>query len=234
MIVAREDDHLRLVTDLAQGLFAPGIAVVVRDPRQMPRAPDSSEARAVSGAIPTRQTEFHAGRAAARAAMVALGLPPRPVPVGPDRAPIWPDGVVASLTHDARACIAVMGLAEDWRGLGIDLEDDAALDLDLVSDVCSVNERAWLDTLPAARRGLMAKLIFSAKEASYKAQYPLTGQLFGFDGFEIEIDEPKTAFTARFTMPTGIFQAGDILRGRYAHAAGVLVSGVTLTHLDMN
>ena len=234
MILTRDDDHLILVTELARSLFDPGIAVVVRDPRQMPRAPDATEARAVSGAVPARQTEFHAGRAAARAAMVALGLPPLPIPQGPDRAPIWPPHVVASLTHDARACIAVMGHAQDWRGLGIDLEDDGAFDPELVDEVCTETEQMWLNSLPQGRRGGMAKLIFSAKEAAYKAQYPLTSQLFGFDHLEIEIDPQHTSFLVRFAKPAGIFAVGDIMIGRYAHAAGVLVSGVTLPHPENN
>ena len=232
MKLERAEDHLALVADLTRSLFAPSVAVAVRDPRRMPHMPDPSEARAIAGAIPQRQTEFHAGRAAAREAMVALGLPPRPVPAGPDRAPVWPAGLVGSITHDAEACIAVLGHATDWRALGIDLEADSPLAADLVAEVCTPDETDWLNTRPSARRGLLAKLIFCAKEACYKAQFPLTARLFGFDHLMVEIDEAKASFTARFVKPAGEFAIGQTIEGRYVHAAGVLICGVALSHAD--
>ena len=76
----------------------------------------------------------------------------------------------------------------------------------------------------------MAKLIFSAKEATYKAQYPVTGRLFGFEGVELSIDRKRSRFEACFRTTQGRFTAGEILHGRYAHAAGLLVTGVAIRH----
>ena len=219
-----------LVTALTSSVLPAGVAVAARDPREMPDAADPHEALTLQNAVPRRLAEFHAGRAAARGAMVALGHLPRPVPVGSDRAPVWPADLTGSISHTANACVAAVGLARDWAGIGVDLEDATPLDPLLVAEVCTRAERVWLGTQPAAERGLMAKLIFSAKEAAYKAQYPLSGRLFGFEVLELSIDREACSFNASFQSAQGTFAKGAVLAGSYAHAAGLLVTGVAVRH----
>jgi 4'-phosphopantetheinyl transferase EntD len=222
-----------LVVALTKSVLPAGLAVAARNPRDIPDAADPSEALALRGAVPRRLAEFHAGRAAARAAMVALSLPPRPVPMGPDRAPLWPAGITGSISHCATACVAAVGLGSIWAGIGVDIEEDTPLEPLMVAEVCTKAERIWLGGQPPAERGLMAKLVFCAKEATYKAQYPLTGQLFGFDALEIRIDRTQSVFEARFVTTQGRFSAGTVLAGAYVHAAGLLVTGVALGHVDL-
>jgi len=234
MTIDHGEGHFALAADLTTSVFPSGIAVAARDPRLLPDAADPTEDGAVRGAVPRRRAEFHAGRAAARAAMVTLGLPPLPVPSDVDRTPIWPDGIVGSISHCKSVCVAVLGHSGKWASLGVDLEEDTDLAADLIDLVCVKAEQTWLATLDTRRRGLMAKLIFCAKEATYKAQYPLTGALFGFDHLEVNIDVAEAQFTARFLAPAGDIPAGTLVRGRYAHAAGVLVTGVALAHSDVD
>jgi 4'-phosphopantetheinyl transferase EntD len=223
--------------DLVQGLtemvLPKGLAIVARDPRRIPVAMDPQEGIAVKDAVPRRVAEFHAGRAAARAAMVALGMPPRPIPMGPDRAPIWPDGLAGSISHSADACVAAVGLRDEWAGVGVDLEEATALDPLLVAEICTRSEQRWLGQQPPSERGLMAKLIFSAKEAAYKAQYPISRVVFGFDVLEITIDRDRTRFEAVFQSSQGSIPAGAVLVGSYAHAAGLLVTGVAIRQSEM-
>lgn len=230
MMFDHRGGHSALVADLTRSVFPRGIAVAARDPRLLPEVTDASEESAVSGAVPRRRAEFHAGRTAARAAMIELDVPPRPVPSGADRAPLWPNGVVGSISHCRSACVAVLGHGRDWAAIGVDLEESAKLSEDLVEVVCGKTEIAWLDTLDPQGRGIMAKLIFCAKEATYKAQYSVTGAIFGFDHLEITIDRLEARFDARFLQPAGRFAEGTVLPGRYAHAAGVLVTGMALPH----
>lgn len=223
--------------DLVQGLtemvLPKGLAIVARDPRRIPVAMDPQEGIAVKDAVPRRVAEFHAGRAAARAAMVALGMPPRPIPMGPDRAPIWPDGLAGSISHSADACVAAVGLRDDWAGVGVDVEEATALDPLLVAEICTRSEQRWLGQQPPSERGLMAKLIFSAKEAAYKAQYPISRVVFGFDVLEITIDRDRTRFEAVFQSSQGSIPADAVLVGSYAHAAGLLVTGVAIRQSEM-
>ncbi len=217
-----------LVTDLTRSVLPTGLAVAARDPRIMPRAVNPFEDALVRRAVPRRQAEFHAGRAAAHAAMLTLGVSPRPVLAGTDRAPLWPDGLTGSISHSTTACVAIIGLRADWAGIGVDIEEDTPLCPDLVPEICTAPEQHWLAGLPATERGLMAKLIFSAKEATYKAQYPLSCALFGFDALCVKIDRVQARFSARFVYPQPPFAKEVVLTGSYAHAAGVLVTGVTL------
>ena len=219
-----------LVAALTREILPQGLGVAAGDPACMPPVVDPSEARVISAAVECRKIEFHAGRAAAHAAMTALDMPSQPVLMADDRAPIWPEGITGSISHSQTACVAAVGTTSEWAGIGVDLEEAAPLDPLLIVEVCTKAERQWLGQQPVGERGLMAKLIFSAKEATYKAQYPVTGRLFGFEGVELSIDRKRSRFEACFRTTQGRFTAGEILHGRYAHAAGLLVTGVAIRH----
>ncbi|MCA0846232.1 4'-phosphopantetheinyl transferase family protein [Salipiger thiooxidans] len=144
------------------------------------------ERAAVARAIPSRRAEFAGGRLAARGAMAALGLPPCAVPAGPDRAPRWPEGVVGSITHDGGLCLAIVGRSDAWQAIGIDLERDADLPPEITAQIAT---EAELSGLAPLSRGRAAARLFSAKEAAYKAQYPLTRCLFGFDAMTAHLPD---------------------------------------------
>lgn len=219
-----------LVAALTASTLPQGLCVAASDPCEATAAPDASEAASLRGAVPRRVMEFHAGRAAARRAMESLGVAVRPVPMAPDRAPLWPPGVTGSISHSATACVAVVGHSHTWAGIGVDLEEAIPLDPLLVAEICTRAEQGWLGQQPQEERGLMAKLIFSAKEAVYKAQYPVTQTVFGFDALGILVNRDQSRFIARFRQAQGPIAAGTIMSGGYAHAAGLLVTGVAVGH----
>ena len=68
--------------------------------------------------------------------------------------------------------------------IGIDLEPDRPMAAELVPEIAAPDELAALAPLP---RTLAATRIFSAKEAAYKAQYPVTRALFGFDAMHANL-----------------------------------------------
>ena len=137
------------------------------------------------GTVPARLAEFTAGRSAARQALRDLGLAPAAIPMGPDRAPLWPEAATGSISHCAGACLAVMGLARDYRGLAVDIEPLHALPADLWPTILRPEEQHEISTLPPAQQGLQVLRIFVAKEAAYKAQYPITRQIFDFQTLRI-------------------------------------------------
>ena len=175
-------------------LFGGPVAVAVL-PVAGPHPPlMPEEARAVARAVAQRRAEFTAGRAAARLAMTRLGLPPQPIPAAPDRSPVWPDGVTGSISHTGGLCAAVLS-RDPTQPLGLDIEEAAPLDADLWPLVLTPEELARLDHAPAAQRGLMAKRIFGIKEAAYKAQFPLTGAVIGFQALDVILpDDPQAGF----------------------------------------
>ena len=196
-------------------LLGPGVAVVACDPRAPQRAllPGEDLPRATFD----RLREFAAGRACARAAMAALGLSPAPLPMEADRAPRWPAGLRGSIAHSVTLCVAAV-TREDIH-IGIVLEPLEKMEDSLIPTICTEAERARLAPGDALR-------IFSAKEAVYKAQYPLTGALFDFHRLEVSL--APDGFTATFRADTPPLAAGTQVRGRQAQVAGHVLSAVLL------
>ncbi|WP_158234108.1 4'-phosphopantetheinyl transferase family protein [Oceaniglobus indicus] len=198
-----------------RGLFPSDIAVALCDPRRPLGGLLGREGRDLNRMVDRRQREFTAGRYAARQAMAELGVPPQPVLPGADRAPIWPDGLVGSLSHDTAVCICAMGRSDDVRSIGVDVEGNTPLDGDLVETVCTADERDWLATQPDDQRDRLAKLLFSAKETAYKTQYPLTRALLDYHDIAVSPDLSLGGFRATFRIDVGEFSRGDTLSGQF-------------------
>lgn len=197
----------------ARALLPPGCGVGVADPGT-PRPGFPGEEIA---AVAARLAEFRAGRVAARLAMAELGLPPVPVPMQRDRAPLWPMGLCGSITHSGTLCLAAVA-RRPLRGLGLDLEPATPLEDDLRDIVLRPEER---DAAPD-----LAKLIFCAKEAAYKAQYPISRRLFDFQALAVQIEGGQ--FTATFTEDIPPFPRGTQVLGRHAQVDGHFLCAVTL------
>jgi 4'-phosphopantetheinyl transferase EntD len=93
---------------------------------------------------------------------------------------------VGSITHTTGYAAAVVARQSDLRSLGIDCEIIDAVNEDLWSRICTPTELERLDRLPAQERQRHAALIFAAKEAFYKSQFPLTRAWVGFEDVAIE------------------------------------------------
>lgn len=140
----------------------------------------------ISHATEKRRQEFAAGRMCARAGLAALDLAiDRPLVTAEDRSPIWPDDATGSISHTAGYCVAAVAPRGGSHpavgvGLGIDAEQLGRVTDNLHRVVFTAEERAWLDELSAEERSDVATTLFSAKEAFYKAQHPLTLSWVGF------------------------------------------------------
>ncbi|HZP44660.1 MAG TPA: 4'-phosphopantetheinyl transferase superfamily protein [Candidatus Binataceae bacterium] len=157
---------------------------------------------AVATAAESRRLEFRAGRDCARRALLELNYPIQPLRRRADRTVEWPEGVVGSVTHTRDYAAAVVARSCDWGGIGIDAElSDGANDPKLWRLIATPEEITWV-AAQGERAAFSATLLFSAKEAFYKAQYCLTARWVNFDearfhltpgGFEIEllIDLPR-------------------------------------------
>lgn len=211
---------------LASPLLGRRVALAAADPtREYDVYPE--ELAAIPGAVDRRRREFAAGRTAARLALRELGAPAMAVPMGADRAPIWPPGLLGSITHAGTACLAAVAWEGEMRLVGLDLEEDSPLDTDLLPTVCTPAERAWL--AGQMDPGHWAKLIFSAKECAYKAQYRISRTLFGFDTLHITLDTANRGFSATFQSDVPGFRQGDMLRGRFATGHGLIVTAIAET-----
>ncbi len=177
------------------------------------------EQAAVLRAIDKRKREFAAGRRAARTAISMLGHDLQAIPVGEDRSPIWPQGMVGSIAHTDFAAVGAVGCNKSIETIGIDLEPDLPIARELIPEICYPDELNPDETDVT----MIARRIFSAKEAAYKAQYPKSTTIFGFDGFRVRFSGPNT-ITASFTRDILPFRKRNTLTVRQWVRHGVILS----------
>lgn len=153
--------------------------------------------------VERRRAEFISGRAAANRAILKLGLSsPGPVRRGVLGEPIWPEGIVGSITHSHPWTIAVVARCNDITSLGIDLECVSRLSKqDISEEICTSAEHRWT----AAQRDSSVALgkIFSGKEALYKALSPRCGFRFDFKDVELSWIPEKISFSAELLIDLG-------------------------------
>jgi 4'-phosphopantetheinyl transferase EntD len=109
-----------------------------------------------------------AARIVARELLANIGLPQYALPKGKGGAPVWPAGIVGSMSHDSQIAVAAIAKERDLNALGIDIEPAEALPAGLLDIVTTPQERSHIHEDPCGGR-----LLFAAKEAVYKAVYPL-------------------------------------------------------------
>jgi 4'-phosphopantetheinyl transferase EntD len=146
----------------------------------------SLELQFIAHCADKRIHDFAAGRACAHRALSELGIVDFSLLAGKQREPLWPDSIVGSITHTHSYGAAVVARQRNLRALGIDCEVIDSVDEDLWSRICTPVELERLAGLPAGERGRQASLIFAAKEAFYKCQFPLTREWVGFEDVVIE------------------------------------------------
>ncbi len=193
------------------------------------------EEQMLGRAVDKRRREFVTARACARRALQQLGLPPVAIPAGARGEPLWPAGVVGSITHCAgyRAC--VVARMENLAAVGIDAEPNEPLPDGVLPEIARAEERERLHELgrlePTVR---WDRLLFSAKEAVYKAWFPLAGRWLGFEDATVTVDLARRSFEARLLVPGPLVGADRLsaLTGSYLVRDGLLVTAVSLGPAD--
>ncbi len=198
-----------------------GVAVAATEQGQASRSLTPSECRSTAGMAPQRLLEFTAGRTCAHAALQRLGVPSRGVPIGPQREPLWPSGVVGSISHSKNLAVAAVAPVTLLHGIGIDIEPALPLDTDLLSRVCTPAELARLGGGPDT--ALRAKLVFSAKESVYKCLWPSTRQFLEFSDLEIVLEDSDEKFRVVSCGPLPDLP-GAGLAGRITRAADHIIT----------
>jgi 4'-phosphopantetheinyl transferase EntD len=144
------------------------------------------EAAAFAASVVKVRRASGAARIVARELLAELGYPGCALPRGVAGAPIWPTGIVGSLSHDARVAIAAVGRSRDVGAIGIDVEPAECLPSELLDMVATPQERLKIGDDPYRGR-----LLFVAKEAVYKAVYPLDRMFLEHHDVEIDLADRK-------------------------------------------
>jgi 4'-phosphopantetheinyl transferase EntD len=130
-----------------------------------------------------------AARLAARQLMTIAGCERWSLPRRKEGGPIWPPGFVGSLSHCDDYAAAAFACRSIFAGVGIDIEPTIPLPGDVLDIIATPFEQAELD-----RTSFEGRVLFCAKEAAYKAVYPIDKRFL--DWHEIIVDfRSRTALT---------------------------------------
>ena len=182
----------------------------------------------MAGAAASRRAEFRTGRHCARTALASLGVPPTAILRGSSGEPLWPAGVVGSITHCAGYRAAAVARTTELAAIGIDAERNTPLPAGVLELIALPPERGMLADLMAARPAVAwDRLLFSAKESVYKACFPLTGEALGFRAADVAFDAAAGSVTARLLTPARTASGRcDVLSGRFAVSHGLVLTAV--------
>ncbi|MDN3487083.1 4'-phosphopantetheinyl transferase superfamily protein [Pseudoalteromonas sp. APC 3224] len=140
----------------------------------------------LKNAVVKLQAEFFAGRYIASLALEKLRVGFESIPIGKHRAPVWPEGVAASISHSAgKACCAVTCKhSSEYIGVYIEQWLDVKSIQSIESIIVTKNELIYLHQLSLDYK-IALILVFSAKESLFKTIYPRVNFYFDFDAVEI-------------------------------------------------
>jgi 4'-phosphopantetheinyl transferase EntD len=189
------------------------------------------EAAFVSRAVDKRRREFASVRYCARQALADLGVGPVAIVPGDRGEPRWPPGIVGTLTHCAGYRAAAVAPAVSVAAVGIDAEPHEPLPEGVLDMIGLPAERAQVAELTRRDSGVAwDRLLFCAKEATYKAWFPLMGAWLGFDEAEITVDPVTRTFTSRL-LAAGPEIGGTrigVFPGRWACENALVATAITL------
>ncbi len=205
-----------------------GVAVVERWNDDEPTVLFSEERALVGKAIESRVREFTTARFCARQALGELGFSSFPILRGSKGEPLWPPGVVGSITHCAGYRAAAVAMQTHVAAIGIDAEIDDSLPLEVGKSLFVAEETVWLRQ--ASDRFHWDRILFSAKESVYKAWFPLTQRWLGFEDVEIAIETAESRFCVRplVSLPREFDEALRQFTGRFLVRNGIVITTVVL------
>jgi 4'-phosphopantetheinyl transferase EntD len=157
-----------------------------------------------------------------------MGLTPGALPVGPDRAPIWPQEVVGSISHCNGFVGAVVASTQRFAGVGLDAEVATPLESNLVQDVCTDQEMAGAGQVHPDML-MAAQLIFCAKEAVFKAVYPACSVWLNFGDVELTFAGSTGSFQVGWVRNHSDLPNSSLVSGRIEITPSHFLSGVVLS-----
>jgi 4'-phosphopantetheinyl transferase EntD len=190
---------------------------------------------------PKRRRESATVRHLARQALGQLGYASVPVPRGKWGVPLWPHGVVGSMTHCTGYRAAVATEQRCLASVGIDAEPHAPLREGTLTTISLPQERHHVSELAHREPGIhWDRLLFSAKESVYKAWFPLAQVGLDFVDMRLTFHPQGRSFTASVLAEeraaVGELGVGDTeipceFTGRWAVERGFIITAVSVRRL---
>lgn len=153
-----------------------------------------------------RLSDFCTGRYCMRQSTAPLGFSGE-ILIGNKGMPLLPDHITASLSHSRKLCGAVAAPKDMYLSLGLDIETNGRVHKDMWHLLFSANEINYLNSLDEAAQLLTTTIFFSAKEAFYKMQFPLTDTYLDFHDVEMDVIDGR--YDVRLLRDSGGFSCGQ-------------------------
>ena len=205
----------------------------MRFPEQL--QPHPGEEHLIAKSVEKRRRDFIGARHCARQALSELGESEVAIGKGERGMPLFPHGVVGSLTHCDGYRAAARAHRLRWRSIGIDAEPHDALPEGVLESVSLPAERDWLQGAIPATGLHLDRLLFCAKEATYKAWFPLTLRWLGFEDahitFTLDDTEQSGTFTSTLLVPGQVDDGGTPLTsfdGRWLIGDGLILTAIVV------
>ncbi|BCI82090.1 4'-phosphopantetheinyl transferase [Mycolicibacterium sp. TY66] len=200
------------------------------DPADLVPLPE--EEPLIARSVAKRRNEFITVRHCAREALSKLDVGPVPILKGDKGEPCWPDGIVGSLTHCEGFRGAVVARATEVRSVGIDAEPHGVLPKGVLGAVALPAEQDAVATLQGDLH--WDRILFCAKEATYKAWFPLTHRWLGFEDahitFELDSSGTSGTFLSRILIDPSAESGPPLteLPGRFTVSNGLVLTAISL------
>jgi len=172
------------------------------------------EEHIVAKAVEKRRREFTTARHCARAALGRLGVAPVAILSGRLHEPLWPAGIVGTITHCTGYRGVVVAEGSAVTTVGIDAEPNEPLANGVLAAVALPDERVHVAELLEARPEIRwDRMLFCAKEAVYKAWFPLAQRWLDFEDAVVTL-RPGPAGMASGTFEARLLVVGPRVGGR--------------------
>ncbi len=140
------------------------------------------EVAAITSRQPAARRASGTARSLVRCLLALEDAEEAPIGRSPAGAPLWPRGFVGSLAHDAEMAVAAIARSVHVPSLGIDVEPAEPLPDDIAALVLTSG-----DVLSGVEARFATRVLYSAKEAAYKAAYPLDGEVLGYEHINVDL-----------------------------------------------
>ncbi|MDO4908881.1 MAG: 4'-phosphopantetheinyl transferase superfamily protein [Corynebacterium sp.] len=180
----------------------------------------------VSHAVDVRKAEFGDARYCAHQALRVLGRDTgAPILRGERGMPLWPAAVSGSLTHTRGFRGAVLAPGLLIRSMGIDCEVSEPLPEGVLPSIARDAELPEIEKLRGWGINAPEKVLFCAKEATYKSWFPITHRWLGFEHAEIHFSPDGTFRSHLLIRPTPV----PFIEGRWAEQGGYVLASTFIT-----
>lgn len=224
-----------IIPDMRDRLKAMGVSYWETRQRFGAEQLSEGERSVVSTACEKRVGDFSTGRYCARMALEPYGLASVEIPARPTRAPHWPKGLVGSITHTDGFAAAAVAETDAVAAVGIDAEimRPGKMKPGMVELILTDEERRRWGSGASAESQRHAYVVFSAKEALFKALHPLVERFFGFHDAEVlDLNAERGTFQIRLRRSLGPgLASGAVLDGIWEERGELVVTALALPEI---